>query len=393
MSRLASPCSTAQSTLGRGDWLGLSKLYDASPSPTPTPTSVPTETFLSLDGYQDGAPGTASVSGNVFRAGSSTPAAGTVTINFYKVVDGTWMLMSTAMEALMNGHYEVPNWRVGVGQWRVSATFPRQGDYLGSDSNFHEFSIQRVATTAFLTLDQVLHGQPGYASVSGHVLRTNNDPVSGTVNVNFQKFLNGIWTTMSTAQRTLSNGGYDVAYWGVGVGQWRVRAVFPEQGDYASSESDYHEFEVKSGYRFVNRHSDKCMSLSGNNGANGTAILQWDCSGSPNPGDGQVFTIYPLGGGDFYLLINSTGKCVDVTGVSQADGTFLQQWDCLGAGQRNQVWHVIPIAGQPPYVAFQVQHSGKCADVLGAGTANGVRVGQWGCSWAGNQQWTIQAIN
>lgn len=391
MSRFTSPCSTAQSTLGRGDWLGLSTLYDASPSPSPT--SVPTQTFLSLDGYQDGAPGTASVSGNVFRAGSSTPAAGTVTIKFQKLVDGVWTLMSMATRVLVNGHYEVPNWGVGVGQWRVSAGFPAQGDYLGSDSNFHEFSIQRVATEAFLTLDQVLNGQPGYVSVSGHVLRTNGDPVIGVVNVNFVKFVNGDWMTMSTAQRTLSNGSYDVAYWRVGVGQWRVRVVLPEQGDYASSVSDYHSFEVKSGYRLVNRHSDKCMSLAGNNFANGTAILQWDCSGSPSPGDGQVFTLAPLGGGDFNILINSTSKCVDVIGVSQTDGTFLQQWDCLGPGQRNQVWRVIPITGQPPYVAFQAQHSGKCADVLGAGTVNGVRIGQWGCWWGGNQQWTLQAID
>ena len=64
---------------------------------------------------------TASVSGNVFRAGSGTPAAGTVIIKFQKLVDGVWTLMSIATRVLVNGHYEVPNWGVGVGQWRVSA--------------------------------------------------------------------------------------------------------------------------------------------------------------------------------------------------------------------------------------------------------------------------------
>jgi peptidyl-Lys metalloendopeptidase len=252
---------------------------------------------------------------------------------------------------------------------------------------------QVTETNTFITLGEVLNGQPGFVSVSGNVLGTNGVSVSGTVNVNFDKVVNGAWMYMNTAQRTLVNGSYDVAYWRVGVGQWRVRAVFPQQGDYVSSVSNYHPFEVKSGYRLVNRHSDKCMSLSGNNGGNGMAILQWDCSGNPSPGDGQVFTLYPLGGGDFNIVINSTGKCVDVAGVSQADGAYVQQWDCLGPGQRNQVWHVIPIAGQPPYVAFQAQHSGKCADVLGASTGNGARIGQWGCWWGGNQQWTLQGIN
>jgi Ca2+-binding RTX toxin-like protein len=251
-----------------------------------------------------------------------------------------------------------------------------------------------VPTNAYLTVGETLNGQPGYVSVSGNVQRGDDGTdVSGYVNVNFEKLVNGSWQTMSTAQRTLSNGHYDVSYWGVGVGQWRVRAVFPaSQGRYAYSESSYHPFEVKSGYRLVARHSGKCMSLSGNSATNGTAILQWDCSPSPSPGDGQVFTLVPFGNGDYELKINSTGKCVDVSNVSTADGAALQEYDCLGAAQANQLWKVIPIAGQSPYVAFQAKHSGKCADVSGVSTANGARLQQWTCLWGGNQQWSFQAI-
>jgi hypothetical protein len=184
------------------------------------------------------------VSGNVFRSGTSTPATGTVNVNFNKLVNGTWTYMSTAQRPLLNGHYDVLNWGVGVGDWRVRAVFPEQGDYAASESNYHEFSIQRVATNTYLTLGQVRNGTPGSVSVSGNVLRANGAPVSGTVNVNFNKLVNGTWTYMNTAQRTLVNGHYDVLNWGVGVGDWRVRAVFPEQGDYAYSESDYHYFTV-----------------------------------------------------------------------------------------------------------------------------------------------------
>jgi hypothetical protein len=211
----------------------------------PTETRpLPTDTFLTMDGFQNGAPGSASVSGNVFRSGGNTPVIGTVNVNFQRLVGVNWMLESTAQRTLVNGHYEVRNWGVGVGQWRVRAVFPAQGDYDGSESNYHEFSIQPVATNAFITVNQVLPGQPGHVSVSGHVLRTNGNPVSGTVNVNFDKIEGGAWTYKSTAQPQLVNGGYEVRNWGVGVGQWRVRAVFPAQGDYASSESEYHEFVV-----------------------------------------------------------------------------------------------------------------------------------------------------
>ncbi|TMQ05926.1 MAG: hypothetical protein E6J91_39425 [Deltaproteobacteria bacterium] len=210
----------------------------------PVPAPVPTETFLTLDSYQNGAPGTVSVSGHVFVAGGTTPATGTVNVNFDKLEGGAWTYKNTASRTLVNGYYEVLNWAVGVGQWRVRAVFPAQGNYASSASNYHEFSIQPVATNAFITINQVLPGQPGHVSVSGHVLRANGTPAMGTVNVNFDKVESGSWTYKDTASRTLVNGYYEVLNWAVGVGQWRVRAVFPAQGDYSGSESDYHEFVV-----------------------------------------------------------------------------------------------------------------------------------------------------
>ncbi|HEU4701394.1 MAG TPA: RICIN domain-containing protein, partial [Conexibacter sp.] len=293
-----------------------------------------------------------------------------------------------------NGYYEVVNWGVGVGDWRVRAVFSAQGDYAGSESEYKTFSIQPVPTNAYLTLDGTLNGQPGYVSVHGNVQRTNGAPASGTVNVNFQKWNGSSWVTQNTATPTLVNGGYDINYREAGVGQWRVRAVFPAQGDYAQSESEYHSFQIKSGYRLVSRHSGKCLSLSANNGASGTPIIQWDCSGAPNPGDGQVFTLVPIDGNGqfFYLKINSTGKCVDVTAANPSDGAYLQEWDCIG-GQTNQHWQIVPISGQPPYEALIARHSGKCMDVLGLATGNGARIGQWGCWWGGNQQWYWQAID
>jgi hypothetical protein len=204
--------------------------------------AIPTETFLTLDKYSNGTPGTASVSGNVQHNGVGI--SGTVNVNFQKLVGGSWQTMSTAQRVLSNGHYEVLNWGVGVGQWRVRAVFPNQDEYAESESAYHEFSIQPVPTETFLTVDGTANGTPGTASVSGNV-QHNGVGVSGTVNVNFEKWNGSAWQTISTAQRTLSNGHYEVSGWGVGVGQWRVRAVFPEQGDYGQSESNYHEFSIQ----------------------------------------------------------------------------------------------------------------------------------------------------
>jgi hypothetical protein len=232
----------------QGDYLKSEsdyKEFEIKSGPTGT-GPLPTETFLTLDGFQNGAPGSASVSGNVFLSDGTTPVTGTVNVNFEKLDKGVWTGPNTAPRTLVNGHYEVRNWGVGVGHWRVRAVFPAQGNYAESFSNFHEFDIQRVPTNTFLTVNQVVNGQPGHVSVSGNVFRSSdNTPAIGTVNVNFEKLDKGVWTGPNTAPRTLVNGHYEVLNWGVGVGQWRVRAVFFEQGDYAESDSEFHQFEIK----------------------------------------------------------------------------------------------------------------------------------------------------
>jgi Ca2+-binding RTX toxin-like protein len=390
--------------VGVGDWRVRAVFpqqgeYEQSESEYKTFTiqPVPTQTFLTLDGFQNGAPGTASVHGHVLRTNGAA-ASGTVNVNFQRYVGSTgrWETIRTAVRTLdANGYYEVVNQDLGVGDWRVRAVFPEQGDYGQSESEYRTFSIQPVPTNAYVTLDGTLNGQPGYVSVHGSVQRTNGSPASGTVNVNFEKWNGNSWQWQNSATPTLVNGAYDINFRQAGVGQWRVRAVFPAQGDYAQSESEYHSFEIKSGYRLISRHSGKCLSLSANNAANGTPIIQWDCSGSPNPGDGQVFTRVPMEEAGLYynIKINSTGKCVDVAGANTADGAYLLEWDCLGGGQTNQHWQIIPIEQQWPYIALMARHSGKCMDLLGLATGNGARIGQWGCWWGGNQQWNWQAVD
>lgn len=253
---------------------------------------------------------------------------------------------------------------------------------------------QATETTAYVPPGEVLHGQPGYVTVNGKVQAGAYSVAGRYVNVNYSKETSpGVWTYMNTAHPTLNaEGAYSQPYWQVAAGNWRVRTVFPGGEGLAESVSPFQYFTIKSGYRFVWRHSGKCMSLSGNSAANTTPIIQWACSASPSPGDGQVFTLVPMGG-VFEIKINSTGKCVDVVGASTANGAKLQEYDCLGAGQTNQLWSLVELAGQPGWFAFIAKHSGRCADIPGSSTANGVQFQQWDCNWTGNQQFSIQAIS
>jgi hypothetical protein len=78
-----------------------------------------------------------------------------------------------------------------------------------------------------------------------------------------------------------------------------------------------------------------------------------------------------------------SGRCVDVTGVSQTLGTAVQLWDCNG--QANQLWHQTA-AGE-----LRVYSDTRCLDANNQGTANGTTVVIWSCNGQANQQWRLNA--
>ncbi|MER6791376.1 ricin-type beta-trefoil lectin domain protein [Amycolatopsis mediterranei] len=92
-----------------------------------------------------------------------------------------------------------------------------------------------------------------------------------------------------------------------------------------------------------------------------------------NPGGGS-------GGSGGVLRGAGSNRCLDVPGVSQADGTRLQIWDCNGG--TNQQWAALSNG------ALQVYGS-KCLDVPGHATASGTRVQIYTCNGGANQQWRL----
>lgn len=254
-------------------------------------------------------------------------------------------------------------------------------------------------TKTFLSdAERLLAGQPGYVSAHGYVKfvptgTSEEKALDGAkVYVNFSKWNGSGWEyKWQIWDHSDGTGRYEFKDQSITPGKWRIKGILGAQGSYLPSESGWHEFTIKKGYRLRPKHSNKCMSASGNKRANGTAIIQWDCSPSPNPTDGQVFTLVPVGS-NFNIVVNQSSACLDVAGVSTANGAKLQLWGCLGPGQTNQVWQRVGIQGDSPYVGFIAQHSGKCADVLGVSHSNGAAVGQWDCVWGNNQRWLLDGI-
>ncbi|MFD6567884.1 ThuA domain-containing protein [Micromonospora profundi] len=133
------------------------------------------------------------------------------------------------------------------------------------------------------------------------------------------------------------------------------------------------------------QHSGKLMDVSGVSTADGAQITQWAATG----GNNQKWQAVDAGNDAVYLKAVHSGKCLDVVGGSTAQGAFLQQSTCNNANQ--QKFLVTATATTGVYTVKSVP-SGLCVDVNGASTADGARLLQWGCHTAANQQWRFTAV-
>ncbi len=109
----------------------------------------------------------------------------------------------------------------------------------------------------------------------------------------------------------------------------------------------------------------------------------------------QAFAPSQSSSSSSYQIVSASGPgaCVDVAGVSKANGAPTHIWSCLGSGQLNQLWTLLPVSGSPNYQVVSA-NSGACLDVTGVSTANGARIQQWGCGGSGalNQLWQLKAF-
>jgi hypothetical protein len=123
--------------------------------------------------------------------------------------------------------------------------------------------------------------------------------------------------------------------------------------------------------RFVGVGSGRCLDVTGASQTNGTGLIIWDCEGTTNEQwthqDNGALTVYG-------------NKCLDVPGHATTPGTAVAIWDCNGGA--NQQWTLTP-AGTIVGV-----ESGLCLDVNAAATDNETAILVWTCTGAPNQRWT-----
>ncbi|MEI5522385.1 RICIN domain-containing protein [Streptomyces brasiliscabiei] len=134
-------------------------------------------------------------------------------------------------------------------------------------------------------------------------------------------------------------------------------------------------------YVLVNRNSGKALDVTGASTADGTRVSQR----TRDDGAHQQWRFTDSGDGFYRLKARHSDKVLDVAGASTADGAAIQQWaDHNGA---NQQFRLADSDGG--HVRLVNRTSGKAVEVQGASTADGGAVVQY-TDWGGaNQQWQM----
>jgi alpha-galactosidase len=139
-------------------------------------------------------------------------------------------------------------------------------------------------------------------------------------------------------------------------------------------------------YTLTARHSGKLLDVSNLSTADGADVVQWTANGQNN----QRWDFRDLGDGYYNVVNVNSGKCLDVYGGTGAtgDGVRMTQWTCHTG--TNQQWR-IQDAGNG-YLQLIARHSGKCLTIQNAATTDGAMAVQMICGTATNQHWQRQGV-
>ncbi|MBD0255537.1 MAG: RICIN domain-containing protein [Cytophagales bacterium] len=176
-----------------------------------------------------------------------------------------------------------------------------------------------------------------------------------------------------------------------GTGYRYLRYLGPDGGYGNVAEVEFYTDSPSSGfsgtYKITARHSGKALDVSNSSTADGGNVQQWTDNGST----AQQWIITPTTDGYYKIVCKASGKALDVANGSTADGGNVQQWTYFG--NLHQQWLIEPTTDG--YYKITARHSGKALDVNGGtgATADGANVHQWGYGGWYNQQWKIDLLS
>ncbi|MBO5096803.1 MAG: glycosyl hydrolase 53 family protein [Agathobacter sp.] len=139
-------------------------------------------------------------------------------------------------------------------------------------------------------------------------------------------------------------------------------------------------------YYIKSYYSGKYLDVTNNSSANGANIQQWQYLGNT----AQRFKLVDAGNGYYYIYTGASNytKVVDVSGRSTADGANILQYSFNGAS--NQKFKIVEVKTGVYAILTGVTSGKSCLDVYNWSTANGGNIAQWSY-WGGDcQLWYLE---
>ena len=134
----------------------------------------------------------------------------------------------------------------------------------------------------------------------------------------------------------------------------------------------------------ISKNSGKCLDMAGGQTATWAKdpAQQWTCWG----GDNQKFKFTPVSGG-YEITVMSSKLQLDVLGGPTViqNGARVIQYPYWGGS--NEIWKLVPTSDG--YFKIVVNSSGSCMDVSGISKDNGAAIQQWTCWGGDNQKWRL----
>ncbi|MCX5356473.1 MULTISPECIES: RICIN domain-containing protein [Streptomyces] len=198
---------------------------------------------------------------------------------------------------------------------------------------------------------------------------------------------NSTWTTLVDNTATAGTSQVQTAVFQAQARYVRVTVTGLPAGVYASIrnlEVYDRPFTADLGtYKVINRNSGKALDVSNASTADGATLIQWPYGGGTN----QQWSLLPNTDGSFRLANVKSGKLLQSPNSTQ--GTTLTQESDNGGD--NQWWKLVPSATSGYYRLVNVR-TGWCADVANASTTDGTNVIQWPVTDGSNQDWQIVSL-
>ncbi|KZE39554.1 RICIN domain-containing protein [Microbacterium sp. T32] len=132
-------------------------------------------------------------------------------------------------------------------------------------------------------------------------------------------------------------------------------------------------------FQIANRNSGKLLEVTGASLADGAAVGQWGPTGNAT----QRWTLTPTGSNTQLVNLNS-GKLLEIPSASTVAGANAGQWGPTGNATQN--WNAATSGG---WWTFTNANSGQLLEIDGCSTADGAVAQQWPANGLTCQQWRL----